>query len=221
MRSPSSHQIDLSVLVDIISNVAGMMILLACVSIMIRQKHKQKSRTADRPCKAIDFPLSYIPQKRSLVLCLKNGQLYELPELALLQEISHRTETGKTIQSLSLTEKGVEARLELTPTLTGFRFQYRLLKKGGLPIANKVKLAATLDKIISRYPPKDFFYVIHTWPKEFAAFREIRKFLLERGLEVGWQPHPPPLRKTNPANSWDVEYAMGEYADDLSSIKAQ
>ena len=210
-----SNEIDLSALVDIISNIAGMMLLLACVALLVSQKEKDPVNDLEISTKPISFPMAYIPDKRSLTLCLKFGNLYELPEKELLEAIKKNTENGQAVQWLTVSKEGVNATIHLTPTNTGFRFEYKLTKDGGVPLNATQELVKRLGSIIEKYSPQDFFYVFHTWPQHFSDFREIREYLLENGVEIGWVP------RTNEEKIFDVVYSMGEYDEHLSTIKAQ
>jgi hypothetical protein len=213
----SRLKIDIGVLVDIISNVAGMMILLACVAIMI--KHKEEDGEAQRKtAKPISFPLAYIPEKRSLTVCLKYQRLYRLPEEAALEAISKQASTGKPVRSVDIVEAGVNSMVQITPTWTGYRFHYRMLRDGGTPLSNKAKVVKDLDKLIEDYPPDKFFYVFHAWPDCFSDLAEIREYLHERGVEVGWQPR---VDEPSAGDGYDIVYSMGEYDESLTSIKAQ
>lgn len=207
-------EIDLSALVDIISNVAGMMILMACIAVVVRSKTTDSEAAATASRKPISYPMSYIPEKRSLTLCMKYGRLYELPEKEALTEISERAAKGTPVQWIQLHRSGVEAIVETTSTLTGFRFTYILYPDGGLPLADKGAVADAMRGIMRRYPPDQFFYDIHTWPDCFDAFRDLRQFIQERGGEVGWSPHAH-------ESDFDVSYSVREYNDYMSTIKAQ
>jgi hypothetical protein len=207
-------EIDLSALVDIISNVAGMMILMACIAVVVRSKTMDSEAPATAPRKPISYPMSYISEKRSLTLCMKYDRLYELPEKEALTEISERAAKGTPVQWIQLHRNGVEAIVETTPTLTGFRFSYILYPEGGLSLADKGEVADAMRGIMRRYPPDQFFYDIHTWPDCFSAFRDLRQFIQERGGEVGWNPHADDREV-------DVSYSVREYNEDMSTIKAQ
>ena len=220
MTSWKHNNIDLSALVDIISNIAGMMILLACVSLFIRQKMVSPASPSEISAKPISFPLAYIPNKRSLTLCLKNGNLYELPEKDLLEAVSKKTINHETVEWLTLSKNGVDATIELTPTLTGFRFKYLLKENGGIPLDEPQKTVEALDRMKKEFPPNRFFYVFHTWPENFTEFHEIREYLLESGIEVGWMPRTDDP-DTDGSRSPDIAYSMGEYDENLSTIKAQ
>ena len=207
-------EIDLSALVDIISNVAGMMILMACIAVVVRSKTTDPEAAATASRKPISYPMSYIPEKRSLTLCMKYDRLYELPEKEALTEISERAAKGTPVQWIQLHRSGVEAIVETTSTLTGFSFTYILHPDGGLPLVDKGVVADAMRGIMRRYPPDQFFYDIHTWPDCFDAFRDLRQFIQERGGEVGWSPH------THDGDS-DVSYSVREYNEYMSTIKAQ
>jgi hypothetical protein len=207
--------VDLGVLVDIISNVAGMMILLACVAMLVSQRGAPGGdrRPAAKP---INYPLAYLPDKRSDTFCLRHGKLYQLPEKELLTELTKQAASGKAVGWAELTKDGVKSRIEVVPTATGFRFYYSLLPEGGIPLNNKAKLIEVMNEAIKLNPPDKFFFVFHVWPEHFAEFRDLREYLLERGVEVGWSP-----RNTASNRDYDLVYAIGEYNENLSSIKAQ
>ncbi len=215
MKQNQSISIDFSALVDIISNVAGMMILLACVAIIVNYKTDNKIGIAQKTSKSISFPLAYIPEKRSLTICLKYDKIYMLPEQALLESITKEIKKGDVIESLSLKKDGVNAVIELTPTFTGYRFKFKLDKDGGAKLNESYKTVEFLDKIIQKFPPKRFFYVFHTWSECFTEFREVREYLFENGAEVGWVP------RTDDPKSFDIIYSIGEYDENLTTIKAQ
>lgn len=212
--------IDLSALVDIISNIAGMMILLACVALFVRQKSDSPTSLKEISAKPISFPLAYIPNKRSLTLCLRYGNLYELPEKELLESVSDKTVNHETVKWLTLSKNGVDASIEVTPTFTGFRFEYKLDEKGGTSLNSPQNTVEALDRIIKEFPPEKFFYVFHTWPENFAEFREIREYLLESGVEVGWASRSND-EESQDQDAPDIAYSMGEYDENLTTIKAQ
>lgn len=206
-------EVDLSVLVDIISNVAGMMIMMACFAMLIRDEEvTEREETRAKP---IAFPLAYIPNKQSVTMALKNGQFYVMPQEQMLRAVVERTKDGGTVETLKLEHDGVEATLGVTPTLTGFRFQYKMLEAGGVPVTDTLALTRKLRELVARFPGERFFYTIHAWPEEFEALRDVREFFLENQIEVGWSP------ETHREAPYDMVFAIGEYSERMSSIKAQ
>ncbi len=213
-------KLDLTVLVDIISNAAGMMILFTCLALLIRFRAPGMSRRdadSDETAKPINFPLAYIPRKNSLNLALKNGQLYRLPSKELLEQVIKKSAKGRPVTWLELKKNGVRGRLELTETALGFQFKFDILNAGGTPVNSPAKLKTELDDLVKEYPPSDFFVMIYVWPKDFEAFRQIREYLHEQKMEVGWHPR---LEKPG-SRTWDIVLAVGEYNESFSSIKAQ
>lgn len=212
--------VDLGVLVDIISNVAGMMILLACVALLVQRQDAATphGRLAAKP---ISYPLTYLPEKRSITYCLKNRKFYRLPETQLLEEVTERTRTGKPVMWVELAKDGVYGRIHVTPTATGFRFQFRTNQDGGIPLTDATELTKALDEEVEKYPPDKFFYVFHVWPDAFADFREIREFLLQRRVEVGWMPRSYERPDPGEPPPFDITYAIGMYDEHYTSIKAQ
>lgn len=207
--------VDLSVLVDIVSNIAGMMILLACISLKMKTETPVDTAT-NQSVKSLSFPLAYLPHKRSVTICLKNGQLYELPDEKMLQNVVAAVADGTPITELTVEDGGVEGTIGVTPTATGYRFEYNLKETGGLPLGDTVAVTNRLDQLIKRFPPSNYFYVFNTWPDEFESFREIREYLHDHEVEVGWMPRDPQF-----SGPYDIAYSIGEYSEGLSSIKAQ
>lgn len=215
MTSQPQSSVDLSVLIDVISNMAGMMILLACVAVVLREQTSTGSVARHSATKSISFPLAYVPNKRSLTLAIKDQRLYELPERELVEAVAEKTRRGQTVDWLRLHKNGVDAIIALTPTITGFRFQYKLLPGGGVPLNSSDEIVAKLDQLVRQFPPDRFFFTIHSWPESMRTFREIREYLLESGVEVGWTP------RSNDPDGFDIVYSMGEYSEDLTTIRAQ
>ncbi len=209
-------RIDLAVLVDIISNIAGMMILFACFALLAKV---DKSNEPPTPvAKPINFPLAYLPIKKSSVtIVLKHGRLYRLPADALLQQVQQRAAKGEVVQHLELEQDGVLGRIELTQAALGFRFKYSMLPAGGVPLRSALKVKEVLDELVAAYPAERYFIMVHVWPDEFESFRNIREYLNEKQMEVGW--HPRITRSPN--EIWDVTLAVGEYSEGFTSIKAQ
>lgn len=220
MRRTTRTGTDFSVLVDVLSNMAGMMVLMACVALLVRDAGTPGQR--ERDAKPINYPMAYLPiEKRPVAFCIKYGRFYELPEEALLAKITEGAADGEPVEWVELTKDGVFGRIDVTDTATGFKFQFKLLEdqQGGTPVNDQVALAKRLDGIVATFPPDRFFYVIHTWDDAHAPFREIREYLLEQGVEVGWSPHA--YEFDYRFSQYDVVYAIGQYSKDFSSIKAQ
>jgi hypothetical protein len=214
---PSLAKLDLSVLVDVLSNAAGMMLLMACFALVLRQQSPGGSAASpELLAKPITFPLAYIPNKRSVTLALKFGKLYRLPEVEMLQAVTERASQGTPVHFLDLEKDGVSTRIAVTETATGFRFLYTLQPEGGVPLTDATKVKQLLQEMVKRYPAEHFFFVIHTWPDSVVHYRDIREFLHEQQMEVGWMP-----RSTGEGDQVDIAYSIGEYDEDLTSIKAQ
>ncbi len=208
--------VDFSVLVDVISNAAGMMMLVACIALLVGQQDDPNTASArELQAKPISFPLAYIPEKRSVTICLKYGKLYLLPEEEAMIEVEKKTLAGTPLESIDLTKDGVLARIMVTRTATGFIFLYRMLEEDGLSLKDSPAVVKTLQELVTRYPPSKFFIVIHCWSDSFQEFREIREFLQDRGMEVGWQ------QRDYLDQEYDIVQAIGEYDKNLTSIKAQ
>ena len=112
---------------------------------------------------------------------------------------------------------GVDGRLEVTRTLTGFRFLYALKEKGGVPLENAQAVVEGLRKMMQEHAKEKYFCVVHCWPDEWEYLREIREFLNEADYEVGWVPR---LDDNDEQAFYDISYSIGEYGEHLSSIKA-
>lgn len=207
--------VDFSVLVDVISNAAGMMIIFACIAMLI----EANPVTEDPQGKPIGFPLAYMPiEKMSVALVLKNNRLYQLPTEDLLKAVLAENRKGKTVGALNLQKNGVSAGIRFAKSGLGYRFLYNIDKTGGIPLKDTAKIRKELDRLLDKYPPSMYFLTIHTWPEDFSSFRDIREYLNEKGMVVGWNPRT----DDNPQfGQWHIVMAVGEYSNDFSTIKAQ
>lgn len=206
-------QVDFSALVDIISNMGGMMIMFACIAVMLENQLQEDGEPAR--AKPIAYPLPYLPEKSSVTICLRHGRCYELPQRQLLEGVVRESEKGVLVESLKLEHGGVRGEVEVARLYTGFRFHYALLPDGGVPVDRVVELTTFLNNTLSNYPKDRYFVSLRAWPEDFRALRDVREFLLEQGYEVGWSPG-----FTDTAGI-DISYAIGDYDENLTSIKAQ
>lgn len=205
-------------LVDIMCNVAGVLIQFACLALIINGQGQSPTPTPRAAAKPIDFPLSYLPVKKiSVTVALRHGQFYRLPGVELVEQVTAKSARGEVVDWLEIEKAGVHARIELTDTALGFRFKYNLLPVGGVPVNAPTKIQEALDQLVRDFPPDHYFVTLHVWPEDFQAFRDVREYLHEKKMEVGWQPRvdlPTP-------DSWDITLAVGEYSEGFTSIKAQ
>ena len=212
-----SLRIDVAALVDIISNVAGMMIIFACAALIIKVAPVETGDDG-QAYKPIHFPLSYLPRtKTSTTIIVKNGRLYRVPARELLARLRERTEKGEHVSALELEKYGVRGRIELTRTGLGFIFKYSASPDGGVPLHAPGKLKAALDQLMDDFPRERFFVMAHVWPQDFEGFRAVRAYLHEHDVEVGWYPQ----FETQRPRVWHVTQALNEYDTNFTSIKAQ
>ncbi len=207
-------EIDFSVLVDIISNAAGMMILFACMSLFVETDGDRLP--AERDVKAIDFPLSYLPmKKRPITIAMKDGKLYRLPAGDLLKEVLRMNAKKQPVNYLDVEKDGVLGRIQFTPLGLGYRFFYRLLPDGGTPMDRPIALKRELDALLKQFPPEMYYVSIYCWSDQFAHLKDVREYLIEKRMVVGWS------GRIEDGASWHLMFARGDYDERLSSIKAQ
>ena len=208
--------VDLSVLVDIISNAAGMMILFACMSLLV-QVDKTQDQVVD--AKPIDFPLSYLPtNKSSVIFALKNGRFYRLPDQALFKEVIRQNRLNKPVANLTLEKDVVLGAIQFTQLGLGYRFYYRLLDKDATRLNRPAELKAELDDILKTYPKNAYYVTLYCWPDEFAQLQDIREYLIEQGMVVSWHPR---FVSRSSKDKWDIVLARGDYDENFTTIKAQ
>lgn len=211
----SNIGIDWSVMVDLISNAAGMMMLFVCITLVVDTDRKQTPAKVN--AKPIDFPLAYLPVKQNpITVALKGGRFYRLPAGELLKEVIRVTESGKTVNFLDVQHEGVLARIQFAPLGLGYRYFYKLQPDGGVPLDRPIALKRRLDALIEQFPPDRYYISIQCWPDQFAYLKTVREYLIEKHVVVGWD-----CRLEEDDSSWDLMFARGDYDKRLSSIKAQ
>ncbi|OVE81073.1 hypothetical protein BVY04_04125, partial [bacterium M21] len=145
-RSTFGFQVDLSVLVDIISNAAGMMILFACLALLMQTKQTPARQTDAKP---IDFPLAYLPTtKMAIPLAIKHNKLYILPAEEMLQSILDQNQRGEAIDVVSLEKDGVAGQVQFSQIGLGYSFYYTLSPKGGIATNRPLAVKQCLDQLL-------------------------------------------------------------------------
>ena len=213
------HDTDYGTLVDILSNAAGMMVLLACIALLTQRVGVSETGEQRPRAKPISFPLTYIPDKRPITLCLKNGHLYEMPDKAAMEEaIAEINRRGGPIETIDVSSPDVDATIRATDTMTGYEFIFNMRPDGGFPLNGPPDaLKARLNAVLATYPPSEYFIRLYVWQDSFGYLATIREYLLAQGTEVGWS-----LWWAAPGMSRDdVHHAIGIYDERFSSLKAQ
>lgn len=205
--------------VDLCSNLGGMMILLACLGLLARSAGPADARhAAASGTKPIDFPLTNMPAKNVVVLCLRHGRLYDLMEMErrAVTALARRAQTGAPVRGVQFSGHGVEVTAELLPTAEGFDFTYTLDPGGGIPLADSRGVRDTLLRLRQEYPAGKFFVDVWVWPEDecFRAARSILEWLHAAGIEAGWSPRSEGVYE-------GIAYTIGEGAEDYRSFTSQ
>jgi hypothetical protein len=207
--------------VDLCSNLGGMMILLACLGLAVHSPTPSDSRPNPvNGMKPIDFPLTNVPAKRPIVLCLRFGCLYDLmdAEKAAMQAIAAKAHSGTAVQGVRLTKNGVRIAVDVLSTAEGFFLDYTLVPDAGIPLADQQRVCDKLIRLQERFPPHESFFDLWVWPDSgcYQAARDILSWLHTAGFEAGWSPQP---ADDDPSTS--VAYYLGEGTATCRSFTSQ
>ncbi|MCH2175668.1 MAG: hypothetical protein MK193_08065 [Lentisphaeria bacterium] len=204
---------DFSVLVDVISNIAGMMVLFACIMLWQDVKEDEVHGELAKPIK---YPLAYVSNKKSVILAVKNGYLYQMPSQELLDAAMAESADNGAFRNLKISVNGMEAQLTPSARQLGYEFRYKLSAPSDTPVSDKLALHKKLNALMQKYDAKEYYFNMYSWPQDHRAVRLIRDFLTDNGYEVGWSPRIP-----RPDEPWDVTISLGGYNENFSPLKAQ
>ncbi|RMD82475.1 MAG: hypothetical protein D6820_03650 [Lentisphaerae bacterium] len=215
-----SEEIDYGVLVDVISNAAGMLILFACVAILMN--HRKVPQAHPEEGKPISFPMSYMPvYKQVVTMALAHGKLYLLPDREAFQIFLDKTAQSGPLEEVTMNLNGVRTSIRFSPVGLGFEIRYFLNPRKGIALNNLAQVYRKLNELISRYPPDRYFVNIYVWPEHFREFSTIREFLIEKKMEVGWVPREKRPAFFRPGLYPDIIIGINNYREGFQAIKAQ
>jgi hypothetical protein len=189
-RHASSVALSLDSFLDIVTNVAGVLILVAVVTVL----------SAGDVSMSLGTPILHAANEgaaRILFEC-RAGRISRLPEREFTREIER---LSKELGEQGLTQDAVEKMLD-SGTLRDAAYRVRLRVTNGAPMflfepryaeqgetVGEIKLGSSeYRRYLSLLNPKlDYLYFI-VREDGFDVFREARKVAAKLGLQVGWYP---------------------------------
>ena len=137
---------------------------------------------------------------------------------SMVRQLRNGSEKGVAQQDVIVEANGVRGLIRADAGDTGFIFLFKVIGKSDSPCSNSWALKKKLDSMATRYPAEQFFFKFKVWnnPEDFQAISDIRKYLTDKGYEVGWIPH-----SSREDDEVDLILGVGIYNESFSSIKAQ
>lgn len=179
-------------LVDIVSNIVGILIILAAFMALfglvdpanpLPERQRQPTKL---PPKKVLVPWSHSTNKNAILFALNGNRLLHLDMRAFYKTLAG-IKSGSRPSPVTIKQEGVRIRFfPVTPQVYCLEF---LPSKG----AGETWMAATKgdslwNKAKNSFPPEKFYYFFWVAGDSFELFRDVREGLWEENFEVGWKP---------------------------------
>jgi hypothetical protein len=191
-RKPISQFLNLDSLVDIVSNNVGILIILAAFMALFALLNPQDpTRTESRlpreePPPRILVPWSHPTNKNPLYFTVRENRVQFLDLRPFFLELASRSPSEQP-GPLTVEQKGVKIRF-YPVTNQVFCLQFLPAPHAGESWFQARKAGSAWQDVLRRYPPEKYLYFFWVTGDSFELFRQVRRSLWDRQIEVGWKP---------------------------------
>lgn len=191
-RANSSPQHNLDSLVDIVSNIVGILVILAAFMALFGladpatvSSPERGQSLAPQPKKLL-IPWSHATNKNAVFYTMQGNRLLHFDLRDFYRKLGKRTQEGKP-RPVTIRQAG--GSIEFFPVTNQiFCLEFTPRKGKGETLLQTERLGSQWKKTLRDYPPENFYYFFWVASDSFEVFREVRKRLWERQYEVGWKP---------------------------------
>lgn len=184
--------LNLDSLVDIVSNIVGILVILAAFMALFGLINpaplleRQQARVAVQPPKKLLVPWSHATNKNSVLFVAQGNRLLHFDLRAFYRELAQRSSQERP-RPVTVEQEG--ARIRFFPVTN----QIYCLEFSPYPDAGETWLQASgqgsaWQQVKQRYAPENFYYFFWVAGDSFELFREVRSRLWQDNYEVGWKP---------------------------------
>jgi biopolymer transport protein ExbD len=189
--SAASQRMNLDSLVDIVSNNVGILVLLAVFMALFAlidprtQSAPAAARQEPVPEKIL-VPWSHPTNKQHLFLSVQENRIQYFDMRQFFLELSKRNLTGPPTP-VTIAQQGVEVRF-FPVTNQVYCLEFRPSGGQGENWLEAQRAGSTWQRVLRDYPAERYVYYFWVSGDSFELFRQLRKSLWERQIEVGWKP---------------------------------
>ena len=191
-RSSSLAIRNMDSLVDIVSNIVGILVILAAFMALFglispsRLDESESAKKESVPPEKLMVPWSHATNKQAVLFQIRGNRILHFDMRAFFQELSTRSGKGKPrAETIRLNRFEVQ----FFPVTN----QVYCMVLAGNPDAGETFLQTNSGnsdwkRVQGLYPPAKFYYFFWVTGDSFELFRRIRSDLWSRQYEVGWKP---------------------------------
>ncbi|MCH8885335.1 MAG: hypothetical protein IIC13_01980 [SAR324 cluster bacterium] len=183
---------NLDSLVDIVSNMVGILVILAVFMALItllspvNNSQSADPRTLRKIPEKIMVPWSHPTNKNHLFLALRENrvQVFDLREFYL--ELANK-KIGLMRAPISIKQKDHTIRF-FPVTNQIYCLEIKSAPNSGENWLKAQRPVSKWKQALREFPPEKFVLFFWVGTESFGLFRQIRKILWEQNYEVGWKP---------------------------------
>lgn len=183
---------NLDSLVDIVSNMVGILVILATFMALmtllnpIRRSETAQPRTFRKIPEKLLVPWSHPTTKNHLFLALRDNriQYFDLRDFYL--ELS-KQKLGVIRTPITINRKNHTIRF-FPVTNQVYCLEFKTGKAFGEKWVDAQKATSGWRRVLREYPPEKYVLFFWVGTESFELFRQLRKSLWDQQYEVGWKP---------------------------------
>lgn len=185
-KRTNSSVVGLDSLVDIVSNNVGIFIILtvfmALLSLLESKEEVPEKQETLLETRKVEIPWTHSSQKSGLWFLIQDNRLLFLDRGQVYDKLSERLgENNEPETHYSFEEYTVDL---IALSSANHCLDFKPEKKAG----EWWYQAKTLEQLMQKHPPTEFFFFFWVDNKSFELFHEVRAHLWENKFETGWKP---------------------------------
>ena len=190
-RAARTSFIGLDSLVDIVSNTVGILIILAVfMALVSRIEVPNEAPLAgqipvEAPPRRLQVPWSHATHKNAVFGQISGNRLHVFDLREFYAQLARTPLTGGL--PLAVSQPGLETRFYPVTNYV-YCLEFRPEPGQGETAAARSRAGSDWNRVLDHYPPEKFFFYFWVAGDSFATFRDLRRELLDRQIEVGWKP---------------------------------
>lgn len=191
-ESQARPQRELDSLVDIVSNIVGILVILAAFMALFglinpaTVTEPQRAPNRPQPPKRLLIPWSHATHKNSVMFSLEGNRLLHLDLRAFYRRLGERRQQGRP-RPETVEQPGLDIRF-FPVTSQVYCLEFKPKPRAGETWLQALGGGSDWKRTLGLYPPEKFYYFFWVAGDSFELFREVRKTLWENNYEVGWKP---------------------------------
>jgi hypothetical protein len=191
-RTGSGASLNLDSLVDIVTNMVGILIIIAAFMALLalvgpgRPGPRRETQSAATAPRRVLVPWSHPTHKQTLFFAVRGNRVLFLDLKPFYEQLKAAT-PGRRGAPVAFAQPGVKVRFfAVTNQLYCLEFTPR--PGAGETWADAQRAVSSFRRALARYPRESFVYFFWVAGDSFEGFRDFRQGLWKQQVETGWKP---------------------------------